>query len=158
MCSINNAEKEDIYQFGVILLEVITGKLITSSIEVEVLKYEVYITHIDIIVITCLIWFSYLEFYLYHVQLERGLSEVASPIALKSAIDPSLHGTYTHESLKTAVQITINCLNKVPGNRPSVEDVIWNLQYSVQVQEARSSKTSSWKCKLGANKTVHCSL
>lgn len=113
--SINNAEKEDIYQFGVILLEVITGKLITSSIEVEVLKYE----------------------------LERGLSEVASPIALKSAIDPSLHGTYTHESLKTAVQITINCLNKVPGNRPSIEDVIWNLQYSVQVQEARSSKTSS---------------
>ncbi|RHN55295.1 putative non-specific serine/threonine protein kinase [Medicago truncatula] len=115
MCSINSAEKEDIYQFGVILLEVITGKLITSSIEVEVLKYE----------------------------LERGLSEVASPIALKSAIDPSLHGTYTHESLKTAVQLTINCLNKVPGNRPSIEDVIWNLQYSVQVQEARSSKTST---------------
>jgi hypothetical protein len=45
MCSINNAEKEDIYQFGVILLEVITGKLITSSIEVEVLKYEVYMTY-----------------------------------------------------------------------------------------------------------------
>lgn len=42
MCSINSAEKEDIYQFGVILLEVITGKLISSSIEVEVLKYEVY--------------------------------------------------------------------------------------------------------------------
>ncbi|KAK2353481.1 hypothetical protein P8452_74066 [Trifolium repens] len=40
--SINTAEKEDIYQFGVILLEVITGKLITSSIEVEVLKYEVH--------------------------------------------------------------------------------------------------------------------
>ncbi|KAK2428846.1 putative inactive leucine-rich repeat receptor protein kinase [Trifolium repens] len=113
--SINNAEKDDIYQFGVILLEVITGKLITSSIEVEVLKYE----------------------------LERGLSEVASPTALRSAIDPSLHGTYTHESLKTAIQITINCLNKVPGNRPSIEDILWNLQYSMQVQEARSSITSS---------------
>ncbi|GAU38723.1 hypothetical protein TSUD_396520 [Trifolium subterraneum] len=113
--SINNAEKEDIYQFGVILLEVITGKLITSSIEVEVLKYE----------------------------LERGLSEVASPTALSSAIDASLHGTYTQESLKTAIQITSNCLNKVPGNRPSIEDILWNLQYSMQVQEARSSKTSS---------------
>jgi len=44
MRSINSAEKEDIYRFGVILLEVITGKLITSSIEVEVLKYEVYMT------------------------------------------------------------------------------------------------------------------
>ncbi|CAJ2647875.1 unnamed protein product [Trifolium pratense] len=113
--SINNAEKEDIYQFGVILLEVITGKLITSSIEVEILKYE----------------------------LERGLSEVASPITLSSAIDPSLHGTYTHESLKTTIQIAINCLNKVPGDRPSMEDILWNLQYSMQVQEARSSKTSS---------------
>jgi hypothetical protein len=84
-----------------------------------------------------------LFFMFYYVQLERGLSEVASPTALRSAINPSLHGTYTHESLKTAIQITINCLNKVPGNRPSIEDILWNLQYSMQVQEARSSITSS---------------
>lgn len=42
MCSINNAEKEDIYQFGVILIELITGKQIASSSEVEELKCEVY--------------------------------------------------------------------------------------------------------------------
>ncbi|XP_061362914.1 probable LRR receptor-like serine/threonine-protein kinase At1g14390 [Gastrolobium bilobum] len=36
----NDAEKEDIYQLGVILLEIITGKIITSSIEVEELKNE----------------------------------------------------------------------------------------------------------------------
>ncbi|KAL5100329.1 hypothetical protein RYX36_004656 [Vicia faba] len=113
--SINSAEKEDIYQFGLILLELITGKLVTSSMEVEVLKYE----------------------------LERGLCEVASPNALRSAIDPSLHGTYAHESLKTAVLITINCLSKVSGDRPSIEDILWNLQYSMQVQEGRSSKAST---------------
>lgn len=39
---INSAEKEDIYHFGLIQLELITGKLVTSSMEVEVLKYEVY--------------------------------------------------------------------------------------------------------------------
>jgi len=44
MCSTNYAEKEDIYQLGVILLEVITGRQIASSIEVEQLKDEVSIT------------------------------------------------------------------------------------------------------------------
>jgi len=44
MCSTNYAEKEDIYQLGVILLEVITGRQISSSSEVEQLKDEVSIT------------------------------------------------------------------------------------------------------------------
>lgn len=47
--SINSAEKEDIYQFGLILLELITGKVVTSSMEVEVLKYEVYNIYINMI-------------------------------------------------------------------------------------------------------------
>ncbi|KAK7386954.1 hypothetical protein VNO78_27355 [Psophocarpus tetragonolobus] len=105
----HNAEKEDIYQLGVILLEVITGKQITSSSEIEELKEE----------------------------LENGSSESTSVI--KSAIDPSLRGTYAYESMKTAVQITINCLSKVPSQRPSIEDVLWHLQYSMQVQESWTS-------------------
>ncbi|XP_027360576.1 probable LRR receptor-like serine/threonine-protein kinase At1g14390 [Abrus precatorius] len=114
----NNAEKEDIYQFGVILLELITGKLITSTSEVEELKDE----------------------------LERGLSAAASPL-LKGASprdpsDPCLRGTYVYESLRTAVQITISCLSKVSSNRPSIEDILWNLQYSIQVQEARTSNAN----------------
>ncbi|KAK7307130.1 hypothetical protein VNO77_39930 [Canavalia gladiata] len=118
--SINNAEKEDIYQFGVILLEVITGKLITSSREVEELKD----------------------------RLERDLSEAESPLlrgtspTLRGTSDPSLRGTYANESMRTAVQITISCLSKVMSNRPSIEDILWNLQYSMQVQEARTSSTN----------------
>ncbi|KAK7250459.1 hypothetical protein RIF29_32911 [Crotalaria pallida] len=107
--SANNAEKEDIYQLGVILLEVITGRRIESSSEVEELKDE----------------------------LERGSSEAQS--VLRSAIDPSLRGTYAYESMRTAVQITINCLAKLSSNRPSIEDVLWNLQYSMQVQESWTS-------------------
>ncbi|KAH1058330.1 hypothetical protein GYH30_002756 [Glycine max] len=122
--SINDAEKEDIYQFGVILLEVITGKLITSSSEVEELKND----------------------------LERGLAEASSPSLkgatpsqkgtspiLKGMSDSSLRDTCVHESLKTTVQITISCLSKVSRNRPSIEDILWNLQYSMQVQEPRTS-------------------
>ncbi|KAL1365721.1 hypothetical protein HN51_013710 [Arachis hypogaea] len=107
--STNNAEKEDIYQLGVILLEVITGKQIKSSSEIEELKDE----------------------------LEKGSSEAQS--VLRSAVDPCLRGTYAYESMRTAVQITINCLSKAASQRPSIEDVLWNLQYSMQVQESWTS-------------------
>ncbi|KAG2409487.1 LRR receptor-like serine/threonine-protein [Vigna angularis] len=109
MGSTNNAEKEDIYQLGVILLEVITGKEIASPSEIEEMKDE----------------------------LENGSSEATS--VLKSVIDPSLRGTYAYESMKTAIHITINCLSKVSSQRPSIEDVLWNLQYSMQVQESWTS-------------------
>ncbi|KAL2344554.1 hypothetical protein Fmac_005839 [Flemingia macrophylla] len=107
--STNNAEKEDIYQLGVILLEVITGNQIASLSEIEEVKDE----------------------------LERVSSEATSVV--RSAIDPSLRGTYAYDSMKTAVQITINCLSEVSSQRPSVEDVLWNLQYSMQVQESWTS-------------------
>ena len=68
-----------------------------------------------------------------HFQLERGLSEGAS--VLRGATDPSIRGSYAYESLRTTVQITISCLSKVTSMRPSVEDILWNLQYSIQVQE-----------------------
>ncbi|XP_059447688.1 probable LRR receptor-like serine/threonine-protein kinase At1g14390 isoform X2 [Corylus avellana] len=103
------AEKEDIYQLGVILLEVITGQLTTSASEVNELK----------------------------LQLELGLAESASQ--LRSATDPSFQGTFAYQSLKTTVGITLNCLCKDPRKRPSIEDVLWNLQYSIQVQEGWTS-------------------
>lgn len=40
-CSAANLEKDDIYNFGVILLEIITGKPVTSNHELEYLQYEV---------------------------------------------------------------------------------------------------------------------
>lgn len=54
-------------------------------------------------------------------------------------MDPSVRGTYAYDSLRTTVEITINCLNKDLAKRPSVEDVLWNLQYSIQVQEGWTS-------------------
>lgn len=69
--------------------------------------------------------------------MEIGLSEVSS--IQRSVVDPSIQGTYAYESMRTAVQITINCLSKVSSKRPSIEDVLWNLQYSIQVQEAWTS-------------------
>ncbi|XP_019427872.1 PREDICTED: probable LRR receptor-like serine/threonine-protein kinase At1g14390 isoform X2 [Lupinus angustifolius] len=71
-------------------------------------------------------------------KLEKGLLEATSPM-LMSATDPNIEGTYAYESMKTAVQITINCISKNSSNHPSIEDIIWNLQYSMQAQGSRTS-------------------
>ncbi|CAL5415642.1 unnamed protein product [Camellia sinensis] len=103
LSSTESAEKNDIYQLGVILLEVISGKPITSETQL----------------------------------LERGLAE--SPLRLREAIDPSIRGTFAHELLKTAVEITMKCLSKDSISRPTIEDVLWHMQYSIQVQEGWTS-------------------
>ncbi|KAL6190033.1 hypothetical protein ACLB2K_036434 [Fragaria x ananassa] len=103
------AEKEDIYQLGVILLQVLTGKLVKSTSELNELKLE----------------------------LEKGLAEGQSRLRL--AIDPSIEGSFAYQSLKTAVEITINCLCRDPSKRPSIDNVLWNLQYAIQVQEGWTS-------------------
>ncbi|KAK3022894.1 hypothetical protein RJ639_046438 [Escallonia herrerae] len=107
--STTNMEKHDIYQLGVILLEVIIGKPINSESELDDLKF----------------------------QLERNLAE--APEKLREAADPTMRGTFAYESLKTAVQITINCLSRDFSQRPSIEDVLWHMQYSIQVQEGWAS-------------------
>ncbi|CAB4264564.1 unnamed protein product [Prunus armeniaca] len=103
------AEKEDIYQLGIILLQVLTGRLIKSASELDELK----------------------------IQLEKGLIE--GPSKLRGVIDPSIQGSFAYQSLKTAVEITVNCLSRDPSKRPSIDNVLWNLQYSIQVQEGWTS-------------------
>ncbi|CAL1357330.1 unnamed protein product [Linum trigynum] len=107
--STENSDKEDVYQLGMIVLQLITGKRIKSSEEVEELK----------------------------AQLEKGLAEGQSK--LRDMADSTTKGTYAYESLRTAAEITINCLSKEPNSRPSIEDVLWNLQYSSQVQDGWNS-------------------
>ncbi|KAJ8760938.1 hypothetical protein K2173_021976 [Erythroxylum novogranatense] len=104
-----SAEKEDMYQLGGILLQVITGKFFTSPIELKELK----------------------------AQLEKSLVE--APAKLREFIDPSARGSFAYQSLRNTVEITLNCLSSSPNDRPSIEDVLWNLQYSMQVQEGWTS-------------------
>ncbi|CAN0924158.1 Probable LRR receptor-like serine/threonine-protein kinase At1g14390 [Linum grandiflorum] len=104
-----NPEKEDVYQLGTIVLQLITGKHVRTSGEVEELK----------------------------IQMEKGLSEGESK--LRAMADPYTKGTYAYDSVRTAVEITVNCLSKDPSSRPSIEDVLWKLQYSSQVQEGWTS-------------------
>ncbi|CAA3001793.1 probable LRR receptor-like serine threonine-kinase At1g14390 [Olea europaea subsp. europaea] len=100
-----NPKTDDIYRLGVILTEVIIGRPINSQSELDDMKF----------------------------QFERRLS--VTPTELRGLIDPSVRGTFAYESLKTVVQITVNCLSEDSSKRPTVEDVLWHMQYSAQVQE-----------------------
>ncbi|KAH0876156.1 hypothetical protein HID58_073518 [Brassica napus] len=86
-----DGEKEDVYQFGVILLQIITGKVMAAaSSELGSLK----------------------------LQLENGLRE--EPSVLRSLADPSVRGMYAYESLRTTVEseeeaIDIGCCVEHPS-------------------------------------------
>ncbi|KAL6839408.1 hypothetical protein ACP4OV_030678 [Aristida adscensionis] len=105
-------DKQDIYQFGLILLEVITGKPTESQSELDSLK----------------------------AQLSEALTE--DPERLKDYADPAIRGTFAVDSLSTVVEIALNCTASDPSNRPSMDDVLWNLQYSMQVQDGWASSES----------------
>ncbi|KAJ0988056.1 hypothetical protein J5N97_006412 [Dioscorea zingiberensis] len=107
--SVEHGEKEDVYQLGLILLEIITGKPTQSRSELDTLK----------------------------LQLQKSLAE--NTAKLKAMTDPTIRGTFAYDSLRTAVEVTLNCLSNEPKERPSIDDVLWNLQYSVQVQDGWAS-------------------
>lgn len=102
-----HGDKVDIYDFGVILLEIITGRPITLHIDVEMMKN----------------------------QLQASMT--ADGAARKtSMVDPLVYKGCCKESLNTVIEVCARCLSKEPTERPSVEDVLWNLQFAVQVQDA----------------------
>ncbi|XP_034887110.1 probable inactive leucine-rich repeat receptor-like protein kinase At3g03770 [Populus alba] len=102
---INQDQKVDVYDFGLILLEIIVGRSLTSKNEVRVLKD----------------------------QLQASIT--SDDTARSSTVDPVVRRSCSDQSLKTMMEICVSCLLKNPADRPSVEDILWNLQYAAQVQD-----------------------
>nr|GLL36746.1 probable inactive leucine-rich repeat receptor-like protein kinase At3g03770 [Ipomoea trifida] len=99
-------EKLDVYDFGVILLEIITGRRINTKKDMKILKE----------------------------QLQASLT--GDDAWRRSVVDPRVKNSSSDESVKTMVEICYRCLLEDPADRPSVEDVLWNLQFAAQVQDA----------------------
>ncbi|XP_055816988.1 probable inactive leucine-rich repeat receptor-like protein kinase At3g03770 [Solanum dulcamara] len=98
-------EKDDVYDFGVILLEIILGRTIDTKNDIDVSK--------DILI----------------------LSLTADEIARRDIIDPAVQKECSDGSLRTLMELCIRCLSDEPSQCPSVEDLIWNLQFAAQVQD-----------------------
>ncbi|KAF3781961.1 putative inactive leucine-rich repeat receptor-like protein kinase [Nymphaea thermarum] len=108
---VENGEKLDVYGLGVILLELIVGRRLASRNDLQKMKEQVHTS-------------SFME-------AER----------LKEAVDPSIRYSCSYASIRTVVDITLKCLSEDPALRPSVEDVIWHLQYSAQVQDGSTTNS-----------------
>ncbi|CAO2820279.1 unnamed protein product [Amaranthus hypochondriacus] len=103
---IEHEDKMDIYDFGVILLEMLMGLQIKTRSELNALRN--------------------------HVQASLAADEPAR----RNTVAEDIQHTCSDESLKTMMEICARCLLKDPSLRPSIEDVLWNLQFAAQVQEA----------------------
>ncbi|TKY73623.1 inactive leucine-rich repeat receptor protein kinase [Spatholobus suberectus] len=52
----------------------------------------------------------------------------------KQIVDPVVQATCSKESLFVVISITNKCVTPESWSRPSIEDVLWNLQYASQIQ------------------------
>ncbi|XP_028767971.1 probable inactive leucine-rich repeat receptor-like protein kinase At3g03770, partial [Neltuma alba] len=105
-CRTKDGDKNDVYDFGVILLEIILGRTILFHNEVGTLK--------DLL----------------------QVSLATDDIARRSIVDPVIHKQCSDESMKRMMELCVRCVSEDPTDRPSVEDALWNLQFAAQVQNS----------------------
>ena len=68
------------------------------------------------------------------MQLQSALTS-ESPGRRRVLVDQAVSRACSDESARTVMEICLRCLAKEPAQRPSVEDVLWNLQFAAQVQD-----------------------
>ncbi|GLT35700.1 hypothetical protein SLA2020_101290 [Shorea laevis] len=100
-------EKSDVYSFGVVLFEVVCARaVINPSLPKDQINLAEWATK----------W-----------QRQRSLETI---------IDPHLKGHYSPESLEKFGEIAEKCLADEGKNRPTMGEVLWHLEYVLQLQEA----------------------
>lgn len=99
-------DKSDIYDFGIILLETIMGRAARSQSELNSFKN----------------------------QVQAGVT--GDEATRRGIVAEEVGSMSSDQSLKTAMEMIVRCVGDDPAERPPMEDVIWNLQFMAQVQDA----------------------
>jgi serine/threonine protein kinase len=99
-------EKSDVYSFGVVLCEVLCAR-----------PPIIRTTEIA-------------------VGLVRWARESYSNGKVEEMVDPSIKGEIGIRCLKKFVEVAMNCLLDNGIERPSMDDVLWGLEFALQLQES----------------------
>uniref|UniRef100_A0A7N0UD00 Protein kinase domain-containing protein n=1 Tax=Kalanchoe fedtschenkoi TaxID=63787 RepID=A0A7N0UD00_KALFE len=128
-------KKSDVYSFGVVLFEILCGRPV---IDPSLPKDSV----------------SLIDWAMKSVK--RG--------ELDEIVDPFLMGEVKHESLKKFVETAGKCLAQCGIDRPSMGEVLWNLESALQLQGtgmkpnphgrtfSQNNRTSSWEASVSSSR------
>ncbi|KAK6912995.1 Leucine-rich repeat [Dillenia turbinata] len=75
--------------------------------------------------------------------LLNEMASFGSQDGRKRIVDPIVLLTCSQESLSIVISITNKCISPDLSTRPSLEDVLWNLQYAAQVQATADADQKS---------------
>ncbi|KAB1211459.1 Receptor-like protein kinase FERONIA [Morella rubra] len=107
-------EKSDVYSFGVVLCEVICARPpLIRNAETE------------------------------QVSLAEWVRKCYHSGTLGSIVDPFLTGKIAPECLKKFGEIAVNCLRDDGIERPTMEGVVGDLEFALQLQESRNERKSA---------------
>ena len=97
--------KFDVYSFGVVLFEILCARLVMDTSLPEE-----------------------------QVSLVEWVAHCHEKLILDQIIDPYLKGKIAPECFKQFTEITMKCVANHTIDRPSMDEVMWNLEFSLQLQ------------------------